>query len=303
MTPLPTRRTFLHLAASAALMGTLALCGCGSQPTGNAQAQAQTDQQISVYSREDGSGTRSAFVELFGLEEKDASGNKVDTTTSSATITNSTSVMMTSIAGDPAGIGYISLGSLNDSVKALAIDDVEPTPENVQNGSYKISRPFNIVVPHDASAAAQGFKNFIMSAQGQAVVAENHYIPTASSAPSYEAGQIEGKVVVAGSSSVTPVMEKLAEAYKAVNPQVTVEVQQSDSTTGITMAAQGTCDVGMSSRDLKDSELNSSLEVVAIAQDGIAVIVSPDFFKDGLSSSQVKDIFNGTATSWSEVVE
>lgn len=303
MASLPTRRTFLHLAASAALMGALTLCGCGSQPAGNAQAQAQTDQQISVYSREDGSGTRSAFVELFGLEEKDANGNKVDTTTSSATITNSTSVMMTSIAGDPAGIGYISLGSLNDSVKALTIDGVEPTPENVKNGSYKISRPFNIVVPHGASAAAQDFKKFIMSAEGQAVVAENHYIPTASSAPSYEAHQIEGKVVVAGSSSVTPVMEKLAEAYKAVNPQVTVEVQQSDSTTGITMAAQGTCDVGMSSRDFKDSELNSSLEVVAIAQDGIAVIVTPDFFADGLSSSQVKDIFNGTATSWSEVVE
>ena len=303
MAPLPTRRTFLHLATSAALMGALALVGCGSQPTDNAQAQAQTDQQISVYSREDGSGTRSAFVELFGLEEKGADGSKVDTTTSAATITNSTSVMMTSIAGDPAGIGYVSLGSLNDSVKALTIDDVEPTPENVQNGSYKISRPFNIVVPHGASAAAQDFKNFIMSAEGQAVVAENHYIPTASSAPSYEARQIEGKVVVAGSSSVTPVMEKLAEAYKAVNPQVTVEVQQSDSTTGITMATQGTCDVGMSSRDLKDSELSSCLEVVGIAQDGIAVIVTPGFFADGLSSSQVKDIFNGTVTTWSEAVK
>lgn len=303
MASLPTRRTLLHLAASAVLMGALALVGCGSQPTGNAQAQAQTDQQISVYSREDGSGTRSAFVELFGLEEKDANGNKVDTTTPAASITNSTSVMMTSIAGDPAGIGYVSLGSLNDSVKALTIDDVEPTPENVQNGSYKISRPFNIVVPHNASAATQDFKNFIMSTEGQAVVTENHYIPTAPSAPSYEPHQVEGKVVVAGSSSVTPVMEKLAEAYEVVNPQVTVEVQQSDSTTGITMATQGTCDMGMSSRDLKDSELNSSLEVVAIAQDGIAVIVAPDFFADGLSSSQVKDIFNGTVTNWSEVVK
>lgn len=302
MTSLLSRRSLLSLATSALLAGTLALAGCGSQPASSAQAQAQTDQQISVYSREDGSGTRSAFVELFGLEEKDASGNKVDTTTPAASITNSTSVMMTSIAGDPQGIGYISLGSLNDTVKALAIDGVEPTPENVQNGSYKISRPFNVLVPQNPSAAAQDFLSFILSSDGQAIVAENHYIPIATSASPYQKGQAEGKVVIAGSSSVTPVMEKLAEAYKTANPAVSVEVQQSDSTTGITMASEGTCDLGMASRDLKDSESSLGLEVKPIAQDGIAVIVAPGFSADGLSSEQVKGIFSGAVTSWSEVV-
>ena len=302
MAPSLSRRTFLHLATSATLVGALALTGCGAQPTGGAQAQAQTDQQISVYSREDGSGTRSAFVELFGLEEKDSSGNKVDTTTSAATITNSTSVMMTSIAGDPQGIGYISLGSLNDTVKALTVDGVEPTPDNVKNGSYKISRPFNLLVPQDASEATQDFVSFIMSSEGQAVVAENHYIPTAPSAAPYQKSQAEGKVVVAGSSSVTPVMEKLAEAYGEANPSVAVEVQQSDSTTGITMASQGTCDLGMASRDLKDSEADAGLRVTPLAQDGIAVIVAPDFSAEGLTSDQVKSIYNGSVTTWSEVI-
>lgn len=294
-------------AAAVMTVAALGMFGCASNGSNGSQASsAGSDSstpsgQISVYSREDGSGTRSAFTELFGIEQKDASGNKVDMTTTSAVITNSTSVMMTSIAGDDKGIGYISLGSLNDSVKALEIDGVEASAENVKNGSYKIARPFNIVVKENLPEAAQDFVNFIMSKDGQTIVEDNGYIEAASSSSDYAASGISGKVVVAGSSSVTPVMEKLAEAYEALNPGVAIEVQQSDSTTGVTMATEGTCDIGMASRELKDSEQNKGVTSQVIAQDGIAVIVAPDFAVDSLTQEQVMDIFMGNIADWGQI--
>ncbi len=275
--------------------------GTSSEASSEGSSTAASGGEISVYSREDGSGTRGAFVELFELEEKDASGNKIDMTTDTAVVTNSTSVMMTSVASDPNGIGYISLGSLNDTVKALAIDGVDATAENVKSGDYKVSRPFNIVTTDALSPQAQDFIDFIMSADGQAVVEENGYIAVEDGAAPYAASDASGKVVVAGSSSVTPVMEKLAEAYQAANSNVSVEVQQSDSTTGVNMAVEGTCDIGMASRELKDSETAAGAKSSAIAKDGIAVIVSPDSAIDGLTSEQVKGIFSGEIVNWSEI--
>lgn len=294
----------LTIAASAVVaLGLVSAIGCSSGAgTSAGGSQSQAGEEISVYSREDGSGTRGAFVELFGLEEKDADGNKVDMTTQSAAITNSTSVMMTSVASDPAAIGYISLGSLNDTVKALTIDDVAATADNVKSGDYKVSRPFNIVTTDNLTDAAQDFIDFIMSADGQAVVEENGYIAVDDNAPAYTPSNASEKVVVAGSSSVTPVMEKLAEAYKAQNPDATIEVQQSDSTTGVNMAVDGTCDIGMASRELKDSETEAGVFATPIAQDGIAVIVSPTANVDGLTSDQVKDIFSGAVTTWADVI-
>ena len=263
---------------------------------------APASETISVYSREDGSGTRGAFVELFELEEKDAAGNKMDITTPDAAITNSTSVMMTSVASDPAAIGYISLGSLNDTVKAVDIEGVEASAENVKNGSYQVSRAFNIVTGGNLSPVASDFIKFIMSKDGQAIVADNNYVAVDDAAPAYAASGASGKVVVAGSSSVTPVMEKLAERYKALNPDASVEVQQSDSTTGVNMAVEGTCDIGMASRDLKDSEKSSGVSATIIAQDGIAVIVSPQSAVSDLSKDQVKAIFSGETTDWADIL-
>ena len=250
--------------------------------------------------REDGSGTRGAFIELFGIEEKDANGDKVDLTTPTAAITNATSVMMTSVAGDANAIGYISLGSLNNTVKALSIDGAEATAENVKSGTYKVARPFNIVTKDGVSDVAQDFIDYIMSSDGQKVVEENGCISVADNAGSYKASGKSGKIVIAGSSSVTPVMEKLAEAYKALNPDVAIEVNQSDSTTGVNMATEGTCDIGMVSRELKDSE--SGVKATVIAQDGIAVIVNPDASIDELTSDQVKGIYTGELTTWEDVV-
>lgn len=264
-------------------------------------AEDMTDSMISVISREDGSGTRGAFIELFGVEEKDADGNKVDNTTLDASITNNTAVMMTTVAGDPYAIGYISLGSLNDTVKALKIDGAEATAENIKAGEYKISRPFNIATNGEVSEAAQDFINFILSEEGQAVVTENNYIAI-DEIQEYETTQAEGKVVVAGSSSVTPVMEKLKEAYAEVNPNAEIEIQQSDSTTGMTSTIDGICDIGMASRDLKDSEVEAGLTATVIAMDGIAVIVNNDNPVEDLTAEQVKSIYVGEATVWGDVM-
>ena len=253
MTKTIARVVLTTLATMTCLVGAFAMIGCSSSGQESGAQGSPGTEQISVYSREDGSGTRGAFIELFGLEEKDAQGNKTDTTTDKAAITNSTSVMMTSVANDPNGIGYISLGSLNDSVKAVRIDGVEATADNVKGGSYKVSRPFNIVLSDMSNAAANDFVTFVMSADGQAIVEDNHYIAVNDAAQPYQKGDVSGKIVIAGSSSVTPVMEKLAEAYESVNPAVTIEVQQSDSTTGVNMAIEGTCDIGMASRELKAS--------------------------------------------------
>lgn len=304
-------RRLAALVGTAALCGALALTGCAggsadaTVATGSGSATgddgASANAPISVYSREDGSGTRGAFVELFGIEQKDANGDKVDMTTPAAAITNSTAVMMTSVAGDPNAIGYISLGSLDDTVKAVSIDGVAPTAAAVKDGSYAIARPFNIVTKGELAAPAADFLAFIMSTEGQAVVSDNNYIAIDDAAAPFASNGASGKVVVAGSSSVTPVMEKLAEAFQSANPQVTVEVQQSDSTTGVNMALDGTCDIGMASRDLKDSEAGAGAEGTAIALDGIAVIVAPTSSVSDLTSQQVCDIYTGAATSWADV--
>ena len=252
---------------------------------------------IAVYSREDGSGTRGAFIELFGVEEKDESGEKVDNTTEEAIITNSTDVMLTSVAGDTYAIGYVSLGSLNDTVKAVKIDGAEATVENIKSGTYKIARPFNIATKGEVGEAAQDFINYIMSGDGQKVISDNGYIGD-DSAAAFESNGAEGKVVVGGSSSVSPVMEKLIEAYKAVNANVEIELQTSDSTTGMTGAADGTLDIGMASRELKDSETEEGLTATKLAMDGIAVIVNQENPVEDLSSDTVKGIFTGGTTTW-----
>lgn len=266
---------------------------------GLAMAVSAASGDITVVSREEGSGTRGAFVELFGVEEK-IDDKKVDMTTTEASITNNTSVMMTTVAGDENAIGYISLGSLNDTVKAVKIDGAEASAENVASGEYKVSRPFNIVTGEEVSDTARDFINYIMSAEGQQIIEDNGYIKADSEAPAYEAAEVSGKVVVAGSSSVTPVMEKLQEAYQEINPDVTIEVQQSDSTTGINSAAEGICDIGMASRELKDEEADG-LTATVIAQDGIAVIVNNENDVDELTSEQVKSIFVGDVLTWDEL--
>lgn len=266
--------------------------GCGGNSAQNTA--------ITVISREDGSGTRGAFIELVGVEEKDADGNKIDKTIDTAEIVNSTSVVMTTVAGNENAIGYISLGSLDDSVKALKIDGAEATVDNIKSGTYAIARPFNIATKGDVSDVTQDFINFILSADGQAVVEDNGYISKENTG-AFESNNANGKITVAGSSSVTPVMEKLKEAYLAVNSNADIEVQQSDSTTGMTSAIEGVCDIGMASRELKDSELESGLNATVIAMDGIAIIVNNNNTVDGLTSEQVKAIYTGEITDWSEL--
>lgn len=301
------KRLAMAVSAAVLALGLFGLFGCAGNgdgasgaTDGGASASTSPSGEVSVYSREDGSGTRGAFIELFGIEEKDANGDKVDLTIPTAAITNSTSVMMTSVAGDANAIGYISLGSLNNTVKALNIDGAEATAENVKSGTYKVARPFNIVTKDGVSDVAQDFIDYIMSSDGQKVVEENGCISVADGAGSYKASGKSGKIVIAGSSSVTPVMEKLAEAYKALNPDVAIEVNQSDSTTGVNMATEGTCDIGMVSRELKDSE--NGVKATVIAQDGIAVIVNPDASVDGLTSDQVKGIYTGELITWEEAL-
>lgn len=272
-----------------------ALSGCSSNENSSTADNSTAGNPISVVTREDGSGTRGAFVELFGIE--DADGN--DAITQSAEISNSTSVVMTTVAGNPDAIGYISLGSLDDTVKALEIDGVAATVENINNGTYKVYRPFNIVTKEGLSETAQDFVNFIMSEQGQAIVAED-YISVENSG-SYTPSGKTGTVTVSGSSSVTPVMQMLKEEYEALNPDVTIELQQSDSTTGVNDAIAGTSDIGMASRALKDSELEQGVVGTVIANDGIAVIVNNENTVTGLTSEQVKGIYMGELTNWSEV--
>ena len=308
----------LLVTISALMVGSMLLTGCGSdkkettassgatetktETTGDTKASSTegASGEITVVSREDGSGTRGAFVELLGIEEKDSDGNKIDMTTEDAKITNSTSVMMTTVEGDVNAIGYISLGSLNETVTAVKVDGAEATAENVAYGTYSVQRPFNIATKDTPNEIAQDFINFIMSKEGQAVVEENHYIAVGDQ-PAYEPAGVEGKIVVAGSSSVTPVMEKLKEAYVALNPKVEIEVQQSDSTTGMQSAIDGLCDIGMASRELKDSEKEAGLTSMVIAQDGIAVIVNNESGITDLTSEQIKAIYTGEVTEWEDV--
>ena len=292
-------KKFISFALIAA-MAVTTLVGCGNK--GAKADGGSSDAAITVMSREDGSGTRGAFIELFGIEEEE-NGEKVDKTTDEASITNSTSVMMSSVANDANAIGYISLGSLNDTVKAVKIDGAEASVDNVKNGSYKVVRPFNIVLGKKTSDAANDFVNYIMSADGQKIIEDNGYIPVDESAAAYKAGNAKGKVVVGGSSSVSPVMEKLKEAYQAVNSDVEVEIQTSDSTTGMQNAIDGVCDIGMASRELKDSEKEAGLTPTVIAMDGIAVVVNNDNPTDELSSDQVKSIFTGDVLTWDEALQ
>lgn len=277
------------------LCGAAALCLMASA----AVAEFDAGKQIDVISREDGSGTRGAFVELTGVEQK-IDGKKVDMTTEDAQITNNTAVMMTTVAGDTYAIGYISLGSLNDNVKAVKVAGVEATAENVKSGAYKVARPFNIAWKEDAlSDAGKDFIAYILSSEGQAIVNANGYIGS-DDAAAYEAAGVTGKVVVAGSSSVSPVMEKLAEAYMAANTGVEIEIQTSDSTTGMTSAMEGACEIGMASRELKEAEA-AELESTAIAMDGIAVIVNNENPVENLSLEQIGAIYTGETTVWNEL--
>ena len=256
--------------------------------------------KITVISREDGSGTRGAFIELTGIEEKDSNGNKTDNTKKDALICKSTDVVLTQVSGDKNAIGYISFGSLNDTVKALKVEGVEPSTATIESGDYKIVRPFNIAVKDGLSDAAQDFENYILSSDGQDIIEKAGYIKIDKSAAAYASNNASGKVVVSGSSSVTPVMEKLAESYQKVNTNVTVDVQQSDSSTGIKDAINGTSDIGMASRDISDDELSQGIKSVTIAQDAIAVIVNKDNAVDDITMDEIKAIYTGSKTTWSD---
>ncbi len=260
------------------------------------------EEYISIVSREDGSGTRGAFIELFGIEQKDENGDKIDYTTDEAIITNSTEVMLTSVAGNEYAIGYVSLGSLNETVKALKIDGNEATVDNIKSGTYTISRPFNIATKDGVSEVAQDFINYILSADAQSVIEGKGYI-SVSEAEAFTSNNATGKIVVAGSSSVTPVMEKLMEAYLEINSGAEIEIQESDSTTGMTATMEGTCDIGMASRELKDSEVEAGLTSTIIAMDGIAVIVNQNCPIDDLTTEDVMNIYTGVNTTWDTVIK
>lgn len=276
-----------------ALTSALFLTGCGGNNTAT--------NEITVVSREDGSGTRGAFVELFGIEERDSNGNRTDHTTEEAVIANKTDIMLTNVSGDVNAIGYISTGSLNDKVKAVKIDGADATSENVKNGTYKVSRPFNIAVDSDPSEEEKDFINFILSREGQEIVSQS-YIPAEDNPLPYRGTSPDGKIVISGSSSVTPLMEKLKEAYKKVNPSLKIEIQMSDSTSGIASAIEDSCDIAMTSRALSDSE-KQSLTSIEIALDGIAVIVNTENPIDELSREQVRAIFTGEITDFAQLGE
>lgn len=283
----------------AALMTVFALAGCGADSNDGGTGTGRD--AISVLTREEGSGTRGAFIELLGIEEKNADGKKVDKTIDTAETTNSTSVMITTVQGNKAAIGYISLGSLDKSkVKALKVDGAEAITDNVKSGEYKVARPFNIATKGDATGVASDFIKFILSADGQAVVEKNGYISEGNTG-AYKASGQKGKITIGGSSSVTPVMEKLKEAYVKLNPNVTVDVQQNDSSSGMKGAIDGIYDIGMASRDVKDSEKEAGLNSIKIALDGIAVIVNKDNTLDSITSEQIKNIYTGSLTKWSEI--
>ena len=276
-------KKFLALLSCAVLMAATAV-GCGSQ-----------NEKITVVSREDGSGTRSAFSELMGVVKDDK-----DNTTDTAEVTNSTSVMLTTVARNQAAIGYVSLGSLNDTVKAVKVDGVEATAENVKAGKYAVSRPFNIVTGKDLTPLAQDFISYILSTDGQAVVDEKGYI-SVTQGEAYKASGQTGTLTIAGSTSVAPLMEVLADKYMALNSGVKIEIQQSGSSAGITSAVEGVCQIGMASRELKDSETAKGVTATKIAMDGIAVIVNKDNSYSELTSDQIRKIYTGETTQWSDL--
>jgi len=286
------KKILVTVLASLTAIGLLA--GCGAKAESFAYGTDMT-----VISREDGSGTRGAFIELTGVQTKDAAGNKIDNTTDSAIISNETGAVLTNVASDTYAIGYISLGSLDETVKALTVGGVEATAANVKNGSYELQRPFNVVYKGTMNEISTDFMKYVLSKEGQTVVEDEGYVAVVDGAASYTASKLSGKIVIAGSSSVGPVMEVLAEKYMALNANVKIEVQVSDSTTGIQNTIDGTCDLGMSSRDLKDTEA-TSLKSEKIALDGIAIIVNKANPLTDISVEKIKDIYTGVVTTWEE---
>ena len=269
---------------------------CSSKTSNN---QFDASRIINVISREDGSGTRGAFIDLLGIEFKKNNGATKDMTTKEAIIAKQTDVMMINIAGDKYAIGYISLGSLNNTIKAVPINGVIPSAENIKNGNYLITRPFNIATQGEPDGLEKDFIDFILSADGQKIISQS-YINIADNAIPYQANKPSGKIVVAGSSSIAPIMEKLKEVYLQQNPNAAIEIQQSDSSAGMNGVIEGTCDIGMASRELKNSEL-SELTPIRIALDGIVIIVNNDNPITTLTTEQVRSIFTGEIETWSEV--
>lgn len=296
------KKKILAIAMTALMVVGVAACSSSSSNATTDSSLTDTTAdgmtgQISVISREEGSGTRGAFVELMGIVDD----NDNDITTIDAEITNSTSVMLTTVAGNKQSIGYVSLGSLSDDVKAVKVDGVEASVDDIKNGSYSVSRPFLVAYKDgQLSELAQDYLKYILSSDGQAIISENGYISVSDSAEAYTASGLSGKLVLAGSTSVSPVMEKLADAYKALNPDVTIEIQQTGSGAGITSAIEGVCDFGMSSRELKESEA-AELKADQIALDGIAVIVNNENPTDDISSENIKNIYLGEVTNWEDV--
>lgn len=289
-----TKKLVLCLLTVVLVVGSFAACGKSDEGF-------SASNEIGVISREDGSGTRGAFIELFGIEQKNEDGEKIDKTTLLANITNSTAVMMTTVQGDRYSIGYVSLGSLNDTVKAVEVEGVTASADNIKAGTYEAARPFNIVTSGEVSDLTEDFIDFILSEEGQSIVEEAGYIAITTGEP-YTGRPEGGKIVVSGSSSVTPVMEKIKEAYVAKNPDVTVEVQQSDSSTGVNDALDGTSNIGMSSRNLKESEIEKGAVPTVIAMDGIAVIVNNENPVTNLTKEQVKSIFIGETVTWDQII-
>jgi len=275
------------------------LAGCGGA-TGQSGAGFNASREITVVSRESGSGTRGAFIELTGIEVRGTDGTVTDMTSAEATIGNGTNAIMTNVAGDIYAIGYISTGSVNDTIRAVSVDGVAPTAENIIAGSYAIARPFIIVTADSLDPLAGEFIDFIMSAPGQEIVA-GRYIPVDPSAPAFQSAGHSGRVVIGGSSSVAPVMELLSEGYRELNPNATIEVHSSGSGAGITGAIDGLLDIGMSSREIRDSEMEQLDMQLTIAMDGIAVIINNANPTTNLTSEQVREIFTGELTRWSDV--
>lgn len=254
-------------------------------------------ENIYPISREMGSGTRGAFVDIFDVKEQ-VGKKKIDATSKKAEVTNSTGVMITTVANSKNAIGYISLGSLNNSVKAVKIDGVAPSVENINNKTYTVFRPFNLAISSD-NELVNDFLGYTSSNQAKSIIQKAGYIALYDN--EFSSKKPSGKIVVAGSSSITPLMEKLKESYKSLNPNATIEIQQSDSTTGINSAIEKIANIAMVSREFKDSELKNGLKTQVLALDGLAVIVNKANPIDSLSKDSVKKIFTGDITTWEKV--
>ncbi len=291
------KKWIMLMTIMALLLGCLSACGSGNETGDTAQIPEKPDTEITVVSREEGSGTRGAFVELMGIEDENG-----DHTTLAAEISNSTSVVTQTVAGNPSAIGYISLGAINDAVKAVRVDGVEATVDNIKAGSYAVSRPFEICYKEEnLTDLGHDFIAYIMSAEGQTIIAEEGYIPVDEAAESYTGSGMSGTLSLNGSTSVAPVMEVLAERYRAINPDVTIDIQQTGSGAGITATMDGTCEIGMSSRALKEEELSQGITEQQIALDGIAVIINLENPVEDLSAEEIRGIYVGELTTWSQI--